>query len=273
MGFFYVYMDNPQRRGRKPKGKIIQYTPVVVNTETPIIAHLPIEYNENENEDDDNDIFIKTETPKKKLSISNKDKKIKELSSKIEILTEKLKSYETSSVPQVFKVEDIKNAKCWWCRYDFTTPKVELVEHYFNNKFHCIGCFCSYNCALSYNINLNDENVSKKTALLHFHYKNTYNKHIIIRPAPSWKILKDAGGPTNIKEYRENFITNRDNYLYIKPPMVSRIAHIEKTPRVVSNIPKKNELVLKRSKPLNSSKYTLETTMGLKKIMNHNDTN
>ena len=55
--------------------------------------------------------------------------------------------------------------------------------------------------------------------------------------------------------------------------MVSRIAHIEKTPRVVSNIPKKNELVLKRSKPLNSSKYTLETTMGLKKIMNHNDTN
>ena len=261
-------MENKQRRGRKPKGKIIQYAKIQKDVEAPIIAHLPIQYME------DNDIFIKsTETPNKKNVATSKDKKIKELQNKIDMLSKKLNVYEKDSTPEIFKVNDIKNSKCWWCRYSFNTPKVELVEHYFDEKFYCIGNFCSYNCTLAYNINLNDENVSKRTALLHFHYKKTYDKHIVIRPAPSWKILQEAGGPTNINEYRENFITNKNNYLYIKPPMVSRIAHIEKTPRIIKNIQKNHDYVLKRSKPLKSSKYTLESTMGLKKIINTSESN
>ena len=88
-------------------------------------------------------------------------------------------------------------------------------------------------------------------------------------PAPSWKILKDYGGTITIEDYRTNFITNCTNYIYIKPPLISRISYIEKIPTVeIPDVLKLNEYILKRSKPLNSSKYTLESTIGLKKILN-----
>ena len=40
-----------------------------------------------------------------------------------------------------------------------------IYQFYFNDKFYCSGNFCSYNCALAYNIDQND-NVWKKTSLL-----------------------------------------------------------------------------------------------------------
>ena len=67
------------------------------------------------------------------------------------------------------------NTKCWWCRYNFNTERVELPENYYNDYFYCIGNFCSYNCATSYNIELNDENVFKRQSLLHLQYKKIYN--------------------------------------------------------------------------------------------------
>ena len=57
-------MENKQRRGRKPKGKIIQYTKVQKDVDAPIIAHLPIEYIE------DNDIFIKSTESSNKSNIA-----------------------------------------------------------------------------------------------------------------------------------------------------------------------------------------------------------
>jgi hypothetical protein len=50
--------------------------------------------------------------------------------------------------------------------------------------------------------------------------------------------------------------------------MISRISYVEKIPikKDDTNDIKNDDLVLKRSKPLKSSKYNLESIMGLKKI-------
>ena len=122
---------------------------------------------------------------------------------------------------------------------------------------------------MAYNIDINDENISKRNSLLHLHYKKTYKTDIIIIPAPSWKILIDFGGSLDIIKFRENFISNKINYIYIKPPCISRIAYVEVVPlNAETLIPKLNEYTLRRTKPLNNSKYSLETIIGLKKTIN-----
>ena len=249
------------KRGRKPKSMLMPTLKTFNSTNTPIIAHLPINYSDIEQNEC---IFIKTDTDK-----DSNEKEIKMLKNKIHELTEKLEKYEKVTKQNVDIIETSNISKCWWCRYGYNMPSVELPEYYFNNIFYYIGKFCSYNCAMAYNIDINDENISKRNSLLYFHYKQTYSKTDIIMPAPSWKILKDYGGTITIEDYRNNFITNCTNYIYIKPPLISRISYIEKIPTVeIPDVLKLNEYILKRSKPLNSSKYTLESTIGLKKILN-----
>ena len=255
------------KRGRKPKSHIIPILKTYNSTSTPIIAHLPINYSDIINEQLD-DIFVKSE-PDNNIDTSHYEKEIKLLKNKIHELNEKLEKYEKVNKPNVDIIETTNKSKCWWCKHSYNMPTVELPEYYFNNIFYYIGKFCSYNCAMAYNIDINDENISKRNSLLYFHCKKTYNRNENIVPSPSWKILKDFGGTIEIEEYRNNFITNSTNYLYIKPPLVSRISYIEKIPTVeTTEVLKTNDYVLKRSKPLNSTKYTLESTIGLKKTIN-----
>lgn len=252
------------KRGRKSKQSIV---PILksntINIDIPIIAHLPIDISDIITSDI-NDLFIKTDI----FTSSNiLDKEIIFLKKQVEELTDKLLKYENTKV--CVQQLDESSSKCWWCRYNYNSPNVQLHEHYLNDKFYSIGYFCSYNCAMAFNIDINDENISKRNSLLYLHYKKTYNKDIIIKPAASWKILKDNGGTINITEFRNNFISNKNNYLYIKPPIISRISYVEIQPNNVENKSANiNDLILKRTKPLNSTKYTLESTMGLKKIIN-----
>lgn len=256
------------KRGRKPKSLSTPIFKTYENIEGPLIAHLPIDYSDIMNEQN-NEVFVKSDLNQfvfNETPVPNKE--INLLYSKIDELTERIKKYEKINKPVVQSFNSMSDSRCWWCAYSYTTPTVELPEHFFHNMFHCIGKFCSYNCAMSYNIDINDENISKRSSLLYLHFKNTYNDSKKIIPAPSWKILKDFGGTVDIEEYRCNFITNTINYLYIKPPLVSRISYVEKTPvNQTIEILKPNDLVLKRTKPLNSTKYTLESTIGLKKII------
>lgn len=259
---------NVNKRGRKPKKNTLQILKTFNEIESPIIVHLPINYSDIVDEQI-NDIFIKSEPFDTNFKeYHSNDKEIKNLKNKIDELNEKVKKYEKVNKPCVIPLNNT-NSKCWWCRYSYNCMNVELPEHYFNNMFYNIGNFCSYNCGMAYNIDINDENVSKRNSLLHLLYKQTYNINIIIKPASSWKILKDNGGIIEIEEFRNNFITNTNEYLYIKPPFVSRIAYVEKVPiNDMVEVVKNDEYVLKRSKPLNSSKYSLESTIGLRKIIN-----
>lgn len=89
------------------------------------------------------------------------------------------------------------------CMYDTCKMKckpVFLPEKYLNGVFHIIGWFCSINCAMSYNLRMNDENVNKRMSLLFYLYGIHNEKDI--HPAPDILLLKKYGGVYNIDEYR-----------------------------------------------------------------------
>jgi hypothetical protein len=247
------------KRGRRPKVPVNVAKIENLNSDTPIIAHLPIDLSEVINEQV-NDLFIKQEND------YNNDVEVRMLRRKVDELNNRLVKYEKNIKPSIIACEG-EQSKCWWDTHYFNTPEIEMPESYFNCIFNCIGKFCSWECMMAFNIDINDENISKRTSLIYMMYKKTYNTYKIIKPAPSWKILVDFAGAISIDDFRKNLTINCLEYNYIKPPIISRISYVEKIPIKQDNEDIKNdEFVLKRTKPLKSSKYNLESIMGLKKI-------
>ena len=250
------------KRGRRPKKQTNEVIEQVV-TDTPIIAHLPIELSDICEQT--SDIFIKAEDNEPSYHHIMQDQEIKNLKKKIDELTLKLSKdeKEESSKPSI--IECTNNSNCWWDKHSYTTPTVEMPESYYNCIFSCTGKFCSWECMMAYNIDINDENISKRTSLICYKYKLTYGTDIIIKPAPSWKVLDTFGGPIPIEKYRENLTTNTIDYNYIKPPIISRISYVEKIPiKKTIEIVKPEDIILKRNKPLKTTKYNLENIIGLK---------
>lgn len=286
----------PKKRGRKPKNQIndiINNKIEIKSEEEPLIAHLSInlqdilEENETENstlveEDsvtnvsDSESVFIKCENDinvKNTTDESDSNSEIKKLEDEIIKLKLKLLKLTKNDNIEVCKSKFNKGVKCWWCKNDFDSPAVGLPDIYFNNKFYCSGNFCSYNCALAYNIDQND-NVWKKTSLLNLLYYKTYNCNKKIIAAPNWKQLKEFGGNLSIDQFRKNSIINNNEYTLLHPPLETRLHIFEKSFKnidiVSSSVYKKfiedsDELVLKRSKPLKSSQYSLDKTLLIKK--------
>ena len=232
----------PKKRGRKPKNFNRTLEPIIKNTNTPIITHLPITISE---QNSDSDIFMKDD---------EKDKKILELEEQLKNLKIKLKKKTPENKCSVYKV-NFNDSVCWWCKHPFDNPKVELPIKFYEDTFYSYGMFCSYECCQAYNIDLNDDNVFKRSSLLKFHYFKTYDNFKDIEKAKDWKILKPFGGNVSIEDFRSSFDKTTDDYNYLKPPMISRYAHIEKVNLLKNNI--SNDLVIKRTKPLKNSKNTL----------------
>ena len=290
----------PKKRGRKPKSKVIDIVSTKIDIkseEEPLIAHLNIKLQdilEGEElsasstiiEDDtlnteSDSVFIKSEKDMKTQLISNSDSDITSEIGRIEkdmlkLRTKLLKLTKNNDI-EIFKSSFSCDTKCWWCKNAFDAPAVGLPELYFENKFYCIGHFCSYNCALSYNIDIN-ENVWKRTSLLNLLYYNTYDTNIAITAAPDWKQLKEYGGNLTIEDFRTNSIINNHSYTLLHPPLETRLHIFEKTVKTNhksnSSIYQKlledsDDLVLKRSKPLKSSQYSLDKTLLIKKKKNN----
>jgi len=239
-------MDNtPKKRGRKPKNYNNKEV-IIKNIITPIITHLPISISENNT---DSDIFLK-ETDENK-----KDKRISELETQIKNLKNKIKKKQTDKC-SVYQVNFNKDTVCWWCKHNFDNPTIELPTRFYNNIFYTYGNFCSYECCEAYNIDLNDENVFNRSSLLKYHYFKTYNEFKNIKKAKDWKILKLFGGNVDIIDFRSSFDQTSDDYNYLKPPMISRFAHIEKI-NLLKNNNINNDFVIKRSTPLKNNKNSL----------------
>lgn len=224
------------------------------NKSQEIIAHLPITDNmmDNDKKTDKTDI---DETSVNNIFYKNDlELEIELLNKEIDILKKKLSKK---------KNKKSNGLKCWWCTYDIENETINLPDKYYNDVFYCFGNFCSFNCAKSFNNNLNDEKVSKRNSLLNYKYKLTCKKCIEIKPAPSWKVLTDYGGILDINEFRKNFVDKIIDYHYLKPPIITFNSQINIDNKMET---KKNTFTLKRSKPINTSKYSLKTSMGLKII-------
>ena len=64
-------------------------------------------------------------------------------------------------------VTDKTDIHCLWDCHSFDGPPCFLPEKYFNDKYYIMGCFCSLNCALSYNVyHIRDNRIWERKSLL-----------------------------------------------------------------------------------------------------------
>ncbi len=172
------------------------------------------------------------------------------------------------------------NIHCYWCCHSFGNTPTCLPEYFKKGKFYVSGCFCSFNCAASYNFSKNDEDIWERYSLLNLMYKKMYNQNFIRIPlAPPREVLKTFGGYLSIDEYRESLMKMDKMFNVIKPPLVAIIPKIEENilsvknqkagpPIINQTILNKtqSQLKLKRSKPVTNPNNTLQSFMDLKII-------
>lgn len=168
---------------------------------------------------------------------------------------------------------------CWWCTEKFDNLPCFIPEKHSKGKYHVFGCFCSYNCAAAYNISMNDYKVWDRYSLIKRLYNDIYenNENLVdVDIAPPRETLKKFGGHLSIQEFRGSGKNDRE-YRFIMPPMVSIIPFIEEGVKESYKLPKirstknnkenkynKDDLVLKRSKPLPREKSTIISSFGIK---------
>jgi len=141
---------------------------------------------------------------------------------------------------------------CWWCCHKFRGViiplpyrYVEPVEksrnyykvlengkkrwigrHYIESEkpfFKVRGCFCSYNCARSYNLKLTyDGEKSYRDSLINFFYRKMSGDNVLknIPAAPPRETLIAFGGHLNIAQFRINTDTKFD---IINGPKISQL--------------------------------------------------
>ena len=281
-------LPQPKKRGRKSKNKLISN--VVSKEENNfvydnIIVNLPVKMSditEEKNNKKIESIYENNETTKlftSDISSSDNDeyneieelkKECLEYKNEIEKLKKKLNKINSNEKEEgVYKMnidfvsldgekQEYKlktDIYCWWCCHQFKTVPCQLPEKFFNDKFYVFGCFCSYNCALSYNLDLNDYKVNERTTLLHYMYKRIYNKDINIKKSLPRQTLKIFGGILSIEKFRKDLLNNDVKYNFIMPPLCSLIPLIE-----VDSIKKKNRISVSKKK-----ENTIENFLGLKK--------
>lgn len=101
---------------------------------------------------------------------------------------------------------------CWNCTLNFNNMPLfiprTIEPNNVNNGYiiHTEGCFCSFNCVLSYIITYSSNTNDKlnKQAMLEFLYELIHNqKPKYIRPAPSKYLMKQYGGMMDQNEYKQ----------------------------------------------------------------------
>jgi hypothetical protein len=303
-------VSKPKKRGRKPKeNKLIINKNVNINEE--IILHLPnitgsdldkygidlIKNDKNESEHDEKDIFTIYDSDENDDNNNfNEEKntlldKIKSMSDKIISLENKLtdsnnensnyvidKHHVTKmnvnlvnqSDGQTFILETTDIA-CWWCTEQFTTIPCFIVCDIRNKSYVIFGCFCSYSCAVAFNINLDDFKMWNRHALTKQLFNELTNTTDNITSAPPRETLQKFGGHLTIEQFRRNSKVITKEYRCVVPPMMPVVPFIEENnTNIKKNIndtinTNDSELVMKRSKPLPGSTNNLLNAFNLKK--------
>jgi len=160
------------------------------------------------------------------------------------------------------KWEHQTDIACWWCCHNFDNIPLGIPEFINKDHFYLFGCFCSFNCMMAYNMDLNDYKIWDRQSNI-YQMKNRIDpdNKIIIQPAPPRQTLKMFGGPLDISEYRESFFLLNKEYRYFFPPMISIVGLIEEDNRLMNSEIKinknYNQPYVRRSKPLQNSNNKL----------------
>ena len=199
------------------------------------------------------------------------DSKVEENSNKvIDLLRDFEEKNKNNEWPQTTSIS------CYWCCHKFHTTPFGLPVKYVNDKFHVVGCFCSLECALSYNYDMNDtvDAIWERSNLVNYLAKRIGIINTV-KPAPPKLSLNMFGGHLSIEEFRSFSETSK--LININwPPMMTLRQQIEELnesdvldskyiPIDNNRIDHfKDKLVLKRTKPINKTEKTLDYTMNLR---------
>lgn len=193
----------------------------ILNYDPKIIDPLPYDPTNNKN----NNIYEHIVKEKQTLTIENKNeynihKKEKFVNKKVKEILIQFNDY--NKIQQWPFSTDIK---CWWCCYNFDNTPCGIPIKYEINTFYVYGCFCSFNCALSYNFNSNIDKKWERAGLIKLLYNKTHNiTHSELDYAPNRECLKDFGGYMTIDEFRKK---NDTAFTINYPPMLSIIPQME----------------------------------------------
>lgn len=175
---------------------------------------------------------------------------------------------------------------CFWCNHPFKTPPCVLPLKKEKGTYQVYGNFCCPECAVAYNFNehQNSDKKWERYMLLHQLYRTSMNIPTLhIKPAPPRQALQIYGGPMNITQFRNACRCYKNQYKINYPPLMSVQTQLEEIdldlnqqaseifiPVDDTRIMEASEnLKLKRKKPANKSKNTLESCMNL--LLHGND--
>ena len=123
-------------------------------------------------------------------------------------------------------IADKTDIACWWCTYQFKTVPCFIPEKMYNKTYYVFGCFCSYNCALAYILDMKDGRTHIRTSLLKNLHKTIFEKEHI-ECAPPREILKKFGGIITIEDFRNSFSMCTKQYKMKIPGLIPLISSIE----------------------------------------------
>ena len=174
---------------------------------------------------------------------------------------------------------------CYWCCHKFNNPPYGIPVEYFkeikgnHEHFRVFGCFCSLECATSYNFNdhKNHDEIWERYNLINLLSRRLGYKKLI-KAAPDRMSLKLFGGFMDIEQFRS--YCNTAKLVHVNfPPMTSITQQIEEINEYEMNsevryIPIDNDrinrykekIVFKRPKTNGQEKSMLEHAMNMKFI-------
>lgn len=166
---------------------------------------------------------------------------------------------------------------CYWCCHKFENAPFGIPTIFQNDTFFVFGCFCSLECAAAHNFSMtnNLDEMWERYNLINL-LSRKMNMARRVRPAPDRLALKMFGGYMEIDQFRAYSETSRIINMNF-PPMSSMSQQIEEINEYELNsdykyIPLdherinkiKEQMVIKRAKPLINNKNSLESSMNLK---------
>jgi hypothetical protein len=160
----------------------------------------------------------------------------------------------------------MSNVCCWWCCHPFPGPSLHYPYRYDDRRKHfsTTGHFCSWECIKSYAIDNAGARSGEVLMILALMRKQANdNKYMLTRPAPKRVTLKMFGGPMSIEDFR----TSTSNVFVTMPWETHLIPIISTTSstlaRTIAVDGPKDDIVLRRSKPLARAKSSLEAALGI----------
>ena len=124
-------------------------------------------------------------------------------------------------------IVDKTDISCWWCAHNFDTMPCFIPDRYFNEKFYVFGCFCTYNCAMAYNLSMNDYRVSLRISLIKKLFSKIFSNMDQISVAPPKELLKKFGGYLSIEEFRDKTMLCKKEYKLSLPPLIHLLPVVE----------------------------------------------